>query len=111
MILFCMVDVSIMQNMSEKKLPPLFEILSSKARVKILCLLSKEDELNVSEIAKRAHLNYRNCTKHLKYLTINNILQVKRFGRVRIYKFRTENKKIEALKEKLRELLDIWNEI
>ncbi len=85
-------------------LPSIDEIFSSRGRIKVLLILAKEGELNISEIAKRANLNHGSCSNHLKFLANKNILQEKVFGRIRIYRFRIENVKIRALKN----LFDLW---
>lgn len=85
-------------------LPSIEEIFSSKGRIKVLMILAKEGELNISEIAKRANLNHGTCSNHLKELTNFNIVQEKVFGRIRIYRFRIENIKVRALKN----LFDLW---
>ncbi|NVM04239.1 MAG: winged helix-turn-helix transcriptional regulator [Candidatus Helarchaeota archaeon] len=85
-------------------LPPIEDIFSSRGRIKVLMILAKEGELNISEIAKRANLNHGSCSNHLKFLANENILQEKVFGRIRIYRFRIENVKIRALKN----LFDLW---
>ncbi|MHA1145724.1 MAG: ArsR/SmtB family transcription factor [Candidatus Helarchaeota archaeon] len=81
------------------------QILSSKSRVKILNVLSQIGELNISEIARKCKLNHSSCQDHLDALKKAKIVQEKRFGRIRIYRIRTENMKIMALKN----LFDLWN--
>ncbi|MEJ2126772.1 MAG: ArsR family transcriptional regulator [Candidatus Bathyarchaeota archaeon] len=41
------------------------DVFSSKGRVKILRILSEIGELNISEIARRAGLNYTTTNQHL----------------------------------------------
>ena len=83
---------------------PLDEILSSKGRVRILVLLSKTIELNISEIARRTGLNYATADKHLRDLEDAEIIQQKKFGRIRIYKFNDSNPRATAI----RRLVDSW---
>ncbi len=83
---------------------PLDEILSSKGRVKILVLLSNAIELNISEIARRVGLNYATTDRHLKSLECAGIIQQKRFGRIRIYKFNDLSPRAAAI----RKLVDTW---
>ena len=44
------------------------DVLSSKGRVRILRILSEIGELNISEIARRAGLNYATTNQHLLIL-------------------------------------------
>jgi predicted transcriptional regulator len=83
---------------------PLDEILSSKGRVRILVLLSNAIELNISEIARRAGLNYTTTDRHLKGLEDAGIIQQKKFGRIRIYKFNDSIQRAAAI----RKLVDAW---
>lgn len=76
---------------------PLDEILSSKGRVRILVLLSDTVELNISEIARRAGLNYATADRHLRRLEDAGIIQQKKFGRIRIYKFNESNPQARAI--------------
>ncbi|TFG22095.1 MAG: ArsR family transcriptional regulator [Promethearchaeota archaeon] len=80
------------------------DLLGSKARVKILALLAKENELNISSIIRKTHLNHSIVVKHLKKLIAANLAQEKKFGRIRIYRFKTENLKARSLKN----FIEIW---
>ena len=73
------------------------EVFSSKGRVKILKLLAKKSELNISEITRRASLNHATTLSHLEWLKNAGLIEEKRFGRIRIYRFRLENPKAKAI--------------
>jgi len=80
------------------------EVLSSKGRVVILKTLAEMEELNISAIARVANLNHSTATQHLNFLTKAGLLQEKRFGRIRIFRYCTENLKARTLKR----LFEIW---
>jgi predicted transcriptional regulator len=80
-------------------------ILSSRARIKILEILAFYNELNISEIIKQTKLNHSNVENHLKYLIKINFIQEKKFGRVKIYRFKDENINARALKN----LINLWS--
>ena len=80
------------------------DIFQSKGRIKILKILAKEGELNISEIARRAHINHNSTRYHLNFLVKANIVQEKKYGRIRIYRFKIEDMKVRAIKT----LFDIW---
>ena len=82
------------------------EILSSKGRVKILKILSEIGELNISEIARRAGLNYATTNRHLSVLEEQGLVRHKRFGRIRIFRFNEENRKAELV----RRLMELWEQ-
>ena len=82
------------------------EIFASKGRIKIIKLLAKEMELNISEIIRRTKLNHNITTKHLKVLVESNILQEKIYGRIKIYRFRVEDFRVKAIKS----LIEIWEQ-
>jgi DNA-binding transcriptional ArsR family regulator len=63
------------------------EVFSSKSRMKILKLICKLGQLNVSDVARRLKLNYASTSEHLKVLESEGILQERRYGRVRMYRF------------------------
>ncbi|MFX0162631.1 MAG: winged helix-turn-helix domain-containing protein [Candidatus Hodarchaeota archaeon] len=87
-----------------KEEPPIEEVLSSKGRVKILRLLAEEGELNISEIINRTRLNHTITLKHLDQLAKAGIVQEKKFGRIRIYRYCIEQSRARALKN----LFQLW---
>lgn len=82
------------------------EVLSSKGRVKILKVLAEIGELNISEIARRAGLNYTTTNKHLIALESSGFILHKRFGRIRIFRFNEGNRRAEMV----RKLVDSWEQ-
>jgi predicted transcriptional regulator len=79
-------------------------VFSSKGRVKILKILVEIGELNISEIARRAKLNYTTTNQHLQVLETSGIIRHKNFGRIRIFRFNDENPRAKGIKE----LIDEW---
>jgi len=75
------------------------KILGSPIRIKILKELSAELELNKTEIVRRTNNNNKTISFHLKCLIDLNVLQEKRFGRVKIYRLKTEHGKIQELQD------------
>jgi len=82
------------------------EVLSSKGRVKILKILSNIGELNISEIARRAGLNYTTANEHLTALEHSGLISHKKFGRIRIFRFNESNPRAEMV----RKLVDLWEQ-
>ena len=82
------------------------EVFSSKGRVKILRILSEIGELNISEIARRAGLNYTTTNQHLQVLENFNLVRHKTFGRIRIFRFNEENPRARMI----RQLIEFWEE-
>ncbi len=80
------------------------EVFASKGRTKILHLLAICGEMNISEIVKKTSLNHLNVKNHLKMLVKLNFIQEKSFGRIKIYRFKIENKKAKSLKN----LIEFW---
>lgn len=80
------------------------EVLSSKGRIVILKTLAEREELNISAIAREAGLNHNTTAKHLKFLTKAGLIQEKKFGRIKIFRFCIENTKAKSLKR----LFEIW---
>ena len=80
------------------------DILGSKARVKILKALALNEELTISLIIKKTNLNYSNVKTHLNRLKNLDLIQEKKFGRIKIFRYRIENIKARSLKK----FIDIW---
>jgi DNA-binding transcriptional ArsR family regulator len=81
------------------------EVFSSKGRMKILMILVEIGELNISEIARRAKLNYATTNNHLRVLEGSGIVRHKNFGRIRIFRFNEESPRARMI----RELVDSWD--
>jgi len=75
------------------------ELLGSRARSKILKVLAQSEELTISLLINKTRLNYSNVVKHLKYLIDLELVQEKKFGRIKIYRYQIENKIAKSLKE------------
>ena len=82
------------------------DVLSSKGRVKILRILSEIGELNISEIARRAGLNYATTNQHLQVLENHKLVRHKTFGRIRIFRYNEENPRARMIKQ----LIEFWEE-
>lgn len=82
------------------------DVFSSKGRVKILRILSEIGELNISDIARRAGLNYTTTNQHLQALEQAELIRHKSFGRIRIYRFNEENRRARAI----RDLMEMWEQ-
>ena len=80
------------------------DLLGSKARIKILKALALNDELNISLIISKTKLNHSNVIKHLNFLKSFNLIQEKKFGRIKIYRYKSENIKARSLKK----FIKIW---
>lgn len=89
------------------------EIFSSKGRVRVLRTLIKEQELNISEIARKTRLSHTSVEEHLEKLCKASIITEKRFGRIRIFKFNENNPIAKIIKDmfgKIEEILEEENE-
>lgn len=83
------------------------DLLGSRARVKILKTLAKNDELTISLIIKKTKLNYNCVLKHLNFLKLQNLIQEKKFGRIKIFRYKSENMKARSL----RNFIEIWERV
>jgi len=92
-----------------KKEPALIafeDIFSSKGRTRILKVLSEVGELNISEIARRVELNYTTTNQHLQKLKDAGLVQEKKFGRIRIFRFKNEDQRAQMIKN----FIEFWGE-
>jgi len=83
------------------------DVFSSKLRMKILKVLVRMGELNVSEIARRMGVNYSMTDRHLKVLEEEGILQHRVFGRIRLYRFNQYSSKAKAVQN----LIEAWEKV
>ncbi len=72
--------------------------------MKILKLIARLGELNVSDIARRIGVNFTTTSRHLKVLEDEGILQQKVYGRIRLYRFNQASPKAKAVQN----LLETW---
>jgi len=86
------------------KIEPIEETFGSRARVKIMKLLAINEELMISQIIKQTKLNHTSVSKHLSFLINHDLVQLKTFGRIKIYRFKTENLRAKSFKS----FLNIW---
>jgi DNA-binding transcriptional ArsR family regulator len=57
----------------------------------VLKELAQRGEMNISEITRRTSLNHTTTSAHLKKLCELGIVEEKRFGRIRIFRFMKED--------------------
>ena len=88
-------------------LPPIDKIMGSLGRLKILNILTIENELNVTAISRKTGLNHTRVKIHLQELQEYDIVQEKRFGRIRIFKINVD----EEGGYKIKNFLRSWNTI
>ena len=82
---------------------PIEDVFSSKGRVRILRILTEIEELNISEIARRAGLNYATANQHLEALENAGLIRCKTFGRIRIFRFNREDSRARIVKKFMEE--------
>ncbi len=82
------------------------DIFSSKPRMKILKLIARLGELNVSDIARRIGLNFSATSLHLKILEDECILTQRTYGRIRMYRFNQTSAKAKVVQE----LIEVWEQ-
>lgn len=80
------------------------DVFSSRLRMKILRILTRMGELNVSEMARRLRVNYGTANKHLLVLEDEGLLQHKMFGRVRLYRISEHSLRAKAVEA----LIELW---
>jgi len=103
---FFITYTNVRTNQLEYKKYLIEEIFGSKARVKILKTLAKNSELTISLIINKTKLNYSNVMKHLNHLKNLDLIQEKKFGRIKIYRYKIENIKARSLKK----FIDVWED-
>jgi DNA-binding transcriptional ArsR family regulator len=82
------------------------EVFCSKPRMKILKLVSRLGELNISDISRRIGVNFTSTNAHLRVLEDEGILQQRTYGRIRMYRFDQDSPKAKAVQS----LVELWEE-
>jgi|SRR5271155_5182779 predicted transcriptional regulator len=82
------------------------QVFSSYGRVKVMSVIMKSDELNISEITRRAGISHSSVALHLEFLVKAGLLTEKRFNRIRIFRVNHSNPYATALE---RFLEDWWS--
>lgn len=57
----------------------------------------ESQELNISEITRRAGVSHNSVSRHLDFLKKSKILTEKRFNHIRIFRLEEENPMVEVL--------------
>jgi DNA-binding transcriptional ArsR family regulator len=80
------------------------DIFSSRGRIKILKELADSSELNISELCRRVDLNHSSTKSHLEVLLRSGLIEEKKFGRIKIYRYKIEDLRARSLKS----LFNLW---
>jgi len=84
-------------------------LFSSKGKFKILRILLKENEINISSLLKRTKISYKFMERYLLELENDGIIRQKRFGKIRIISLE-DNRLTRMLKDFFTELENVEKE-
>ena len=76
------------------------DLLGSKGRIRVLRVLTESRELNISEVGRRAGMNYTSVERHLIALTKMGLLNEKRYGKIRIFEITFDSLKVSFERQK-----------
>ena len=82
------------------------EVFCSKSRMKLLKVIACICESNVTDLARRAGINFSDANKHLKVLEDEGILHQSTYGRIRLYRFNQTSQKAKAVQA----LIKAWEQ-
>ncbi len=82
-------------------------LFSSYGRVKVMSIMIQSNELNISEITRRAGISHSAVALHLRFLVEVGLLTEKRFNRIRIFKVNHSNPYTNVLDR----FLSDWREL
>jgi DNA-binding transcriptional ArsR family regulator len=86
-----------------------FTFFDSKGKFKILRILLKENEINISALLKRTKISYKFVERYLTELEREGLIRQKRFGKIRIISLE-DNKVTRILRDFFTELEDVEEE-
>ena len=98
------IKITSLQKANQTEKLQLEDILCSRRKLKILKMLMKLGQLNVSQIAFRLKHNYVVTYKDLKTLESVDIIEQRVSGRTRYYRLKQFSAKSKAVQE----FLEIW---
>ena len=81
------------------------DIFSSKGRIKVVKELALASELLISELCRRISLNHSSTKSHLMVLIDAGLVEEKKHGRIRLYRYCIEDLRARALKH----LIELWD--
>lgn len=90
--------------------PSLEELLASKTRLRILKVLFKHGELNITKLTKMTDLNHKVVQYHLDILKEYGIIEEKQIGRIKIVKVRDKDPKVAKLRDLFLQLFEMYEE-
>jgi DNA-binding transcriptional ArsR family regulator len=82
----------------------IIKIISSKGKLKILRLLLREGQANITRIVRETGLHYNLVLKHLNELKKLDIVEEVRVGRLRMFSLKFDNPRTLTLMEILKAL-------
>ncbi|MFP3230656.1 MAG: ArsR family transcriptional regulator [Caldisphaera sp.] len=80
------------------------KVLASKGKVRILKVLMKEGQVNISRLVKLTGLHHDVIVKNMEDLKEMGIVEEKRYGKLRIYMIDLRDPKISGLYEIFKEI-------
>jgi DNA-binding transcriptional ArsR family regulator len=72
-------------------------ILASSCRQKILEALAKAEQIHMMELIRKVNSTHNEVSRNLEILTEENIIRVKKYGRLKIIQLNRENEKTRVL--------------
>lgn len=83
------------------------QVFSSYGRVKVMSVIMRSGELNISEITRRAGISHSSVSLHLDFMVSSGLLTEKRFNRIRIFRVNHSNPYAAALER----FLEDWRSL
>ncbi|MEM1928075.1 MAG: winged helix-turn-helix domain-containing protein [Acidilobaceae archaeon] len=75
------------------------DVVSSKGKLKILKILMKRSQANITRIVRETGLRYELALRHLEELKKMGLVEERRYGRLRIFEINHRNPRVGLLKE------------
>lgn len=80
------------------------EVIASKGKLKILKVLFRENQVNITRLVRETGLHHKLVSKHVEELKKLGIVGEKRYGRLRIVYIDYRDPRVPALREILKTL-------
>lgn len=79
-------------------------LLASRGKVRILRLLLREGQANITRIVRETGLNHELAERHLADLVNMGLVQERRYGRMRMFMVDMRDPRVSGLYELIRQL-------
>ncbi len=92
------------ESTARERLMEVEKLLSSKGRIKILKVLFKEEQINITRLVRETGLHHKLVVKHIEELKELGVVGERRYGKLRLVYIDLSDPRVSIIREALRSL-------